>query len=187
MMLVIFTEEPSMKVFLETLIHRLYPKISLKLIAYQGKQDLEKNVARHIRNWHAPNCKFIVVHDQDSWDCVVLKDRLVTICSSAAPSVTVRIACHELESWYWGDLTAVSTAFSKPNITALLRKRSYRIADEIENPKSELKKYLPQYEQIAGAKAIAEHIDITRNTSHSFQVLFRTISEYADRSDQSNL
>jgi hypothetical protein len=180
MMLVIFTEEPSMKVFLETLIHRIYPKISLKIIAYQGKQDLEKNVARHIRNWHTPNSKFIVVHDQDSWDCIFLKDKLVTICSLAAPNVTIRIACHELESWYWGDLTAVSTAFGKSSIIVLSRKRKYRIADEIENPKSELKKQLPQYEQIAGAKAIAEYIDITRNTSHSFQVFFRTISKYAD-------
>jgi hypothetical protein len=180
MMLVIFTEEPSMKAFLETLIHRLYPEISLKIIAYQGKQDLEKNVARHIRNWHTPNSKFIVVHDQDSWDCVILKEKLVAICSSAAPNVTVRIACHELESWYWGDLDAVSTAFGKPSIMALSRKRKYRITDEIENPKGELKKYLPQYEQIAGAKAIAEHIDITHNISHSFQVFFRKVSEYAD-------
>jgi hypothetical protein len=169
MMLVIFTEEQSMKVFLETLIHRLYPKISLKIIAYQGKQDLEKNVARHIRNWHTPNSQFIVVHDQDSWNCVVLKDKLVAICNPAAPNVTVRIACHELESWYWGDLAAVSTAFDKPSITALSQKSRYRVVDAIVNPKNELKKQLTQYEQIAGAKAIAEHIDITRNTSHSFR------------------
>jgi hypothetical protein len=178
MMLVIFTEEPSMKTFLETLLYRLYSNISLKIIAYHGKQDLEKNVSRHIRNWLIPNSNFIIVHDQDSWDCIALKNKLMAICNATAPNISVRIACHELESWYWGDLWAVSNAFGKPNITSLSRKRKYRVTDLIENPKSELKKHIPQYEQIAGAKAIAEHIDITRNTSHSFQVFFSKVSEF---------
>jgi hypothetical protein len=173
-----------MKAFLETIIRRRYPEITLKIIAYHGKQDLEKNVARHMQNWRIPNSKFVVVHDQDNWDCVTLKNKLIAICCLAEPSVTVRIACHELESWYWGDLAAVSTAFGKPSITALSRKRKYRVADAIENPKSELKKHLPQYEQIAGAKAIAEHIDITRNTSHSFRVFFRKVSEYVGTADE---
>jgi hypothetical protein len=180
-MLVIFTEEPSMKAFLETVIRRLYPEILFTNRAYRGKQDLEANVAQHIQRWQMPNCKFIVVHDQDSWDCIALKNTLLAKCSAVSSNVTVRIACHELESWYWGDLTAVGTAFSKPNITSLSRNRKYRVPDAIVNPKSELKKHLPRYEQIAGAKAIAEHIDIKRNTSHSFQVFFRKVCEFADK------
>jgi hypothetical protein len=178
-MLVIFTEEPSMKAFLETLIHRLYPEIPLKIIAYSGKQDLEKNVVRHIKNWLAPDCKFIVVHDQDSWDCIELKNKLTAMCKSVRPNVTIRIACRELESWYWGDLTAVGTAFGKQELTSLTRKSKYRHPDMIENPKIELKRHLPQYEQISGAKAIAEFVDVNRNTSHSFQVFFRKVTEYA--------
>jgi hypothetical protein len=176
-MLVILTEESSMKVFLETLILRVYPGMQVTIIAYQGKQDLEKNIARHLKNWRTPDTKFIVVHDQDSWDCIALKRQLTAICDSAKPDVAVRIACRELESWYWGDITAVEAAFNIQSLQRLIRQRKYRDPDSIENPKYELKNRLPQYEQQAGARAIAEHIDVERNTSHSFQVFINKVNE----------
>jgi hypothetical protein len=180
-MLVILTEEPSMKVFLDTLIRRVYPDLPLTIKAYLGKQDLEKGVARFLRAWRTPDSHFIVIHDQDSWDCVELKRRLTAICDSARAGVAVRIACRELESWYWGDIAALETAFSKQGLQQLARRRNYRFPDSIVNPKHELKRYLPQYEQQAGARAIAEYIDIYRNTSHSFRVFINKVDEFARR------
>ncbi len=178
-MLVILTEEPSMKVFLETLIRRVYPNLQFTIKAYRGKQDLEKGVARFLRACRTPGWRFIVVHDQDRWDCLQLKRWLTTICNEARAGVAVRIACHELESWYWGDLAAVEIAFNKKNLQRLASRRNYREPDRIVSPKNELRRYLPQYEQQAGARAIAEHIDIGRNTSHSFRVFMNKLDEFS--------
>jgi hypothetical protein len=178
-MLVIFAEEPSMKIFLETLIQRVYPDLQLTVKAYRGKQDLEKGVPRFLRAWKVPDTRFIVVHDQDSWDCVDLKKKLTEICDFEKSGVAIRIACHELESWYWGDIAAVEAAFNKHGLVRLTQQRNYRVSDNIMNPKKELKRYLPQYEQIAGARAIAEHFDIEHNTSHSFQVFISKVGEFA--------
>jgi len=178
-MLVILTEEPSMKVFVETLVSRLFPELITKVIAYRGKQDLEKGLPKLLKNWRTPNSHFIIIHDQDSWDCVRLKQKLQAVCDSIRSNVTVRIACVELESWYWGDLAAVEKAFDKTGLQSLARRRNYRVPDKIQNPKTELQKHLPQYEQQVGARAIAAHIDPDRNTSHSFGVFFKSLSDKA--------
>lgn len=52
----------------------------------------------------------------------------------------------------------------------LRNSRKYRIPDEIADPKAVLKKELPEMTQIDGAKRIAEHMNIMRNSSHSFRV-----------------
>ncbi len=175
MMLVILTEEQSMKVFLETLILRNYPEISFKIIPHRGKQDLEKHIHIILKSWRIPNSMFIVVHDQDSWDCRLLKAELQTKCDSVRSGVVVRIACREIESWYWGDLPAVEQAFDGARLQSLSKKKNYRVPDNIVNPKDELHKHLPRYEQLAGAKSIAEHIVIERNTSHSFRVFISSL------------
>lgn len=46
-----------------------------------------------------------------------------------------------------------------------------RIPDEIVNPKEELQRYLPEHQQIEGARRIAPHIDIANNSSTGFQIL----------------
>jgi hypothetical protein len=174
-MLLILTEEQSMKVFLETLIARYYPKLEFRIIPHRGKQDLEKHIPKILRNWNVPDTRFLIIHDQDSHDCLLLKAELQALCDSIRPDVIVRIACMELEAWYWGDLLAVERAFGKTKLQSLSRKSKYRVPDKINNPKSELKRYLPPYEQISGAKLIAQHADIERNTSHSFQVLLKSL------------
>jgi len=178
-MLVILTEEPSMKLFIETLVRRYFPNLSVKVKAYRGKQDLEKGIPKILKSWQIPNTYFIVVHDQDSWDCRVLKHNLKEICDSIRSGVVIRIACTELESWYWGDLVAVERAFNRNGLTSLMRKKKYRVPDNIINPKDELKKHLPKYEQQAGARVIAENIDAFNNTSYSFNKFFQSLSDMA--------
>src|SRR5690606_41825053 len=50
---------------------------------FEGKQDLEKRLPIRLRAWQNPDARFIVMRDQDSGDCVVIKQGLVNICSSA--------------------------------------------------------------------------------------------------------
>jgi hypothetical protein len=180
-MLVILTEEASMKVFLEVLINRNFPALQYRIIAHQGKQDLEKHIPIVLKSWKTPDSRFIIVHDQDSWDCRMLKTALQTECETIRTGVIIRIACVELEAWYWGDLKAVSEAFNKPKLPQLSRRSTYRIPDEIENPKAELQRHIPRYEQLSGARAIAEHLDAERNTSHSFNVFYRSLKEIASK------
>ncbi|MGV2390610.1 MAG UNVERIFIED_CONTAM: DUF4276 family protein [Microcystis novacekii LVE1205-3] len=45
--------------------------------------------------------------NQDSHDCQKLKKELGEICQNASDAqVLIRIICHELESWFLGDLAA---------------------------------------------------------------------------------
>ncbi|MDR2898637.1 MAG: DUF4276 family protein [Spirochaetaceae bacterium] len=178
-MVVILTEEPSMQLFLETLISRYYPNLLFKVIPHRGKQDLEKHIPKILKSWHVPNSHFLIVHDQDSWDCRTLKNNLQSICNAIRPGVVVRIACVELEAWYWGDLLAVEQAFGRHDLQSLSGKSKYRIPDSIVNPKDELRKHLPHYEQLDGAKRIAEYAMIDRNTSNSFQVFIKSLQGIA--------
>jgi hypothetical protein len=169
MKLVFMLEEPSMKAFLDILLPRFLPKeVSFQTIPHTGKSDLIKSIPHKLRAWQDKDAKFIIVHDQDSANCFDLKQKIQEICNNARPSVLVRIACKELEAWYFGDLYAVSRAYSK-DLLPIARKRKYRMPDMIENPKAELRKFLPEHQQINGARLIAPLIDIEHNSSHSFQ------------------
>ena len=129
----------------------------------------EKSIPIKLKAWNIPDSKFIVVQDQDSNDCKALKGELQKLCMECGREVLVRIACHELEAWYWGDLKALEQAYQK-DLSKVARKRKYRIPDDIVAPKHELQKLLPEHQQMEGAKRIAQYIDIDRNTSTSFRV-----------------
>lgn len=61
--------------------------------------------------YRQPETRFVVLIDQDSNDCIVLKDRLSGLCQEGGrENCLVRIVCHELESWFLGDLEAVGQA-----------------------------------------------------------------------------
>ena len=180
MKLVFFLEERSMKELLDGILPRILPDgVSFLTIAHQGKSDLEKSLPIKLKGWNEPDTKFIVVHDQDSNNCVELKQKLKKLCAGYGKEVLIRISCHELEAWYWGDLSAVSKAFGR-DISTLSNKRKYHIPDMIENPKQELKRYLPGMGQIDSARRIAAHMSITKNTSHSFNVFVQGVITLCD-------
>lgn len=104
MNLVFLLEEPSMKEFLEGLLPRVIPGIPHRLIPHEGKQDLEKSLPRKLKAWQDPQSRFVVIRDQDSGDCRVIKDRLRQLCEAADRNdVLIRIACRELEAWFLAD------------------------------------------------------------------------------------
>ncbi len=179
MNIVFLLEEASAKYLLESLLPRILPPgIIYQLIPHEGKQDLEKSIPRKLAAWNTPDTKFVIVHDQDSNDCIELKSAIRQLCDKSNKSVLIRIACRELESWYFGDLKAVSSAYGR-DLTALSQKSKYRNPDRIGNPKQELRKLVPEYEQIAGARKIGPLMDLENNTSKSFNVLLEGIRRFA--------
>ena len=171
--LVFFLEEPSAKALLEGLLPRLLPEqVTTRYVIFEGKQDLEKQLEGKLRGWRLPNSRFVVLRDQDSGDCEAIKRELRAKCTSAGKAeALVRIACRELEAWYFGDLAAVERAILRPNLTLYAAKAKYRETDEIVSPSRELRMITGQaYQKVSGSRAIGPHLSLTANRSRSFRV-----------------
>lgn len=168
MKIIFLLEEKSMKTLLDIILPKIIPSsIDFCTIPHSGKSDLQSSIPKKLRAWSEPDVKFVIVQDQDSEDCIKLKNNLLNLCEPTGRNFLVRIACKELESWYFGDLKAVSKAYNK-DLEKLKTKSKFRIPDKIENPKDELRKLIPAHQQIMGAKLIGPFMDIEQNTSHSF-------------------
>ncbi|EGJ29996.1 MULTISPECIES: DUF4276 family protein [Moorena] len=179
--LIFMLEEPSMKNVLDQLLPQIIPnEITYICITHQGKQDLWKSIPKKIQAFqYSPDTRFIIVHDQDSHDCKKLKSELLEICQTAGKSknVMIRIICHELESWFLGDLAAVEKAYRmKPDsLSKQQSKQKYRNPDQLDSAKQELKRLVKEYYPGTHSKKIAPHLSLTDNTSHSFQVFIKGI------------
>jgi hypothetical protein len=170
--LLFLLEEPSAKDLLQGLLPRLLPAtVAPEFLVFEGKQDLERNVARKIRGWQRPDTCFVILRDQDAGDCLDVKRRLVELVPASHRGRTVvRVACRELESWILGDWPAVATAFEAPRLGGNRDKRAYRAPDQLANPVQELRKFLPAYQKRDGARRLGVLLDPERNCSHSFRV-----------------
>ncbi len=175
--LVFFLEERSAKEMLQGLLPKFLPDNIFPIyVVFQGKQDLEKQLPVKLKGWSKPNTVFIVMRDQDSGDCLAIKQSLVQKCVAAGkPDVLVRIACHELESWYLGDLQAVENAIGPSNISN--RQQRYRSPDDLSNPSQALKRISSKYQKISGSRAIGEKLNIDDNRSRSFNVFIAGIRQ----------
>ena len=171
--LVFLLEEKSAEEMLKGILPKILPPdVSPIFITFEGKSDLDNNVERKIRGWRTPDSYFVVMRDQDSADCRLVKDHLVQKCISAGRrDVLVRIACHELESFYLGDLAAVEQAYSLH--LSSQRSKKYRTPDVLANAADELRKITKsEYQKIDGARRIAEHLKLDgSNCSTSFNML----------------
>jgi len=175
--LVFCLEEPSAREMLKGLLPKLLPEgFEVRYLVFEGKQDLEKRLPKRLRAWQRPDARFIVLRDKDSADCVALKQRLTQLCEDAGRGDTlVRIACHELESWYLGDLAAVASAVGRASIAEQQEKRKFRNPDHLANPSQELKRLAPEYQKVSGSRAIGPHLSIENNRSTSFNVFISGI------------
>jgi len=172
--LVCFLEEPSAKEMLKGVLPRLLSEdIEYTYIVFDGKQDLEKQLTRKLRGWLKPNSVFLVMRDQDSADCYSVKEKLLHLCKESGKSnVIVRVACRELESFYFGDLKAVEEGLGIKNLVKHKRKSKYRIPDDIINPCDELEKLTGGvYQNVMGSRSIAPFLSLENNTSNSYKVL----------------
>lgn len=182
MKLVFLLEEPSMKYILDELLPQILPTgVTFQTIPHNGKRDLEKSLPRKLRAWNEPgDVRFVIVHDQDNKDCIALKQRLLALCQGTGRKVLVRIACQELESWYFGDIQALAQAYGREKISDIVRQKKYRIPDAIPNPKEILYKLIPEHQQISGAKRVAPFMNIEKNTSTSFHCFISGIHKLID-------
>ena len=181
--LVFLLEEESAKAMLQGLMPRLFPdagQIDVRYLAFEGKQDLDRNITKYIRGWLNREAAFLVLRDQDRHkDCGEVKRRLVRSCEAAGKRKTrVRLACRELEAFYLGDLAAVEVGLGVKGIGRLQDKAKFRDPDRLVNPSAELAKLTKdRYAKVAGSRAIGQHLHLTDNRSKSHSHLVRAIRE----------
>lgn len=177
MNLVFMVEELSMKVFLEGFLPRVLPDgLYYRILAHEGKSDLQKSIPRKLRAWQAPDAKFIILHDQDASDCRQLKEKLVKLCREGGrPDAVVRVVCRELESWFVGDFPAVAQAFGQPKLSDLGAKSKYRNPDALQSPARELGALIRGYGKVGAARSLGEVLEPERCRSHSFSVFLQSI------------
>jgi hypothetical protein len=177
---VFLLEEPSMRNFLEELLPRLAPGLPFTLIAHEGKSDLEKSLPRKLRGWRTPGARFVVVRDQDSGDCLVIKARLAAIARDAGkPEAIVRIACRELEAWLLGDPSGLARALGRPELAHVGTKEKFRDPDRLGSPSRELESLLGVYSKTSGARAAGQHVSWQTNSSRSFAHFIRAVQQLA--------
>ncbi len=184
--LVFLLEEASANAVLESLLPRLLaPEISFRLIPFEGKQDLEKQLARKIRGYQNPQARFIVLRDQDNHpDCTRLKDGLIQLCKDSGKEsyCLVRIACTELETYYLADLAAVEAALELKGLAKQQGNKKFRSPDRLGNPSKELRALTQSsYEKVRGSRAIGRHLQLDNERSPSFRNLVAGIQRMAQQ------
>lgn len=169
-----------MRVTLERLLASHFPHreraVDWMVIEYEGKSDLEKNIAQKMRGWTYGNPFFVILRDADGGDCMALKRNLEEIASSTGGKYSVRIVCQELESWFLGDSEAVLTAYPECKYSHATAK--FRNPDRLNNAAQELHKLTSDRSKPARAARITPHLDPARNVSPSFQVFFATLQQH---------
>ena len=180
--LVFFLEGPSERAVLKGLLPRLLSDDTIpRYVVFEGKSDMKKQLPKKLRGWRTPDSRFVVLRDKDRADCVRVKNELVEICQKAGkPNALVRIACHELESWYLGDLKAVELGMGLPGLADRQLRSKYRDPDRLANPAQELERVTRtkdgnRYQKVSGSRAIGPHLSVDasggqENRSRSFRV-----------------
>lgn len=178
--LVFLLEERSAEAMLKTLVPRiLQADTHFRCIPFEGKQDLEKQMARKIRAYQNEQARFIVLRDQDSHpSCEAVKRNLLDLCeaSGKAPRCLVRIACRELETFYLADLQAVEQALEMRGLVRHQLNKKFRAPDGLGSPSRELKTLTGNlYEKVAGSRAIGNYLQLDNARSPSFLHLVAAI------------
>jgi len=183
--IVFMTEEESM----ERALRELLPKVTTDfregehwlILSHEGKRDLEKSYPRKMRAWREPGVRFIILRDNDGADCRVLKERLISRIAPGAPGYLVRIVCQELESWFLGDLEALSNAYPGATRERRWRRLTSKDPDTLGDASELVGKLTRTKAKCARATEIASRMDPGRNRSGSFRVfvdgLNRLLSE----------
>jgi hypothetical protein len=177
--IVFFLEEPSAQEMLKVMLPRMinpFDEVSFRYVVFEGKSDLEENIERKLRAWKQPgDTRFVILRDQDSGDCRLIKQSLLSKCQSVSESkILVRIACRELESWYLGDLLAVEKGLEITNLAKYQGNKKFRNPDNLNNASEELHKLTSKrYQKVASSRKIGKHLSLQHNQSHSFQVFIK--------------
>jgi hypothetical protein len=180
--LVCLLEEPSAEEMLKGVLKNILLKdIIVHYMVFEGKQDLERRLVKRMQYWQKPDSVFLVMRDKDSGDCKLIKQGLLDkVTKAEKQDVTIiRIACHELESFYLGDLFAVEKGLVINGLSRRQQNQKYRTPDVLANASDELSKLTKKtYQKIGGSRAIAPYLKIDgSNTSHSFNILLEGLKK----------
>lgn len=177
--LVFFLEGDAEKEMLDGILPRILPKnFFYTPITFEGKSDMEKRLTKKIRGYNNPNAFFVVLRDQDAGDCIKIKKSLQEKCIEAGRKhFLIRIACHELESWYLADLSAVEKGLNIKGLTDKQNQKLLRTPDKYPNPLNTLEKIAPSYQKISGSRAISQYMDLDNHRSNSFKVFIQGIKK----------
>lgn len=192
----LLVEEPSMEAALRLLLPKILGDLSFEVYAHQCKDELLLRLPERLRGygrrrksdaWFRDHCGIVVVVDRDDGSCVGLKQHLEIVakeaglltCTAAKGKssymVANRLAIEELEAWYFGDWHAVCAAYPKVSAT-VPSKASYRNPDDIAGGTWEAFERVLQrtgyftggLRKVEAARAVAAHMEPSRNTSQSF-------------------
>ena len=183
--IVFFLEEYSAEVMLEGFLPKLLPKqVQYRCIVFEGKQDLDGQIVKRMRGYRVPNTRFVVLRDQDLGDCKIIKKELAKKCSEAGhPNSLIRIACHELESWYLADLSAVEKGLGLSNLARKYQnKKPFSLPDSSHRPAQMLKKIASSYQKIGGSRSIGPHLNPKNKRSRSFAVFVEGLKKLCSSS-----
>jgi hypothetical protein len=181
---VFLLEEPSMQALLDGLLPRLVngwvTNRHFLCIPHEGKTDLDRSIARKLAAWRIPGDRFVIVRDNDGADCLAVKQRLQGLCETAGrPDTLVRLVCQELESWYLGDLRALAEAFGEPKADTAARRKRYSRPDEWLKASTEVRRLIPAFQKIGGARLMAQALEPNRSRSKSFHVFVLAVRRLA--------
>ena len=170
--IVFFLEEPSAEAMLEVFLPKVLPEgLLYRCIVFEGKHDLEKQLVRRMRGYRVPGARFVVLCDQDAAECKVIKKAIAKKCIEAnRPGALIRIACHELESWYLADLSAVERGLGLSGLVRYQNERQFSSPDHHPSPAQTLKSIAPSYQKVGGSRSIGPYLDPGNTRSRSFAV-----------------
>lgn len=186
--MIFLLEEPSMRVLLDELLPQLFPGWvdgqHFQCIPHEGKSDLDRSIPRKLANWRIPGDRFVIVRDNDNADCGNLKARLRSLCEqSGRPDTLIRLVCQELESWYLGDLASLAAAFHLPKLDTPANRKRFAQPDDWKKPSVEVKRLVPAFHKISGARAVGRHLRPENNRSKSLQVFVAGVCRLAAEMD----
>jgi hypothetical protein len=195
----LLVEEPSMEAFLRSLLPRLLPQDrTFQVHPFQGKDDLLVKLEARLRayaTWIPEDWRIVVIVDRDDGDCRKLKSQLEDsakksgLCTRAQArgrswQLVNRIAVEELEAWYFGDWTAVCTAYPKVPGTQT-RREGFRDPDAVAGGTWEAFERIMQRHgyfkgglgKVEAARVLGAVVDPERSTSSSFRHFWNAIAE----------
>lgn len=175
-------EERSMKHVLSIVLPKLFPDLQEErdyfLRHHNGKDDLEQAIPRFIAGvGKNAGIKVVIVRDQDTEDCKIVKERLTGLCKNASIPPLIRIACRELESWYLGDREAIAKAY--PEFEKNKHKAKFRNnPDSITKPSKLLNDAIRSFQKGVACKKIPPYMELEKNSSHSFNQLITGLRKF---------
>jgi hypothetical protein len=189
----VLVEEPSAKAALDRLLPKIIQgKTRFAIRNFGSKYKLLKELSKRLAGYakqiqRGENLRILVLVDQDSDDCMALKQKLENfalergLATKSHPDVqgrfvvVNRVVVEELESWFIGDPEALRRAFPKlppAKNKGIFAKPDNQNGKAWESLHRFLKKhgiYKNNYPKIEAATKISPFLDLKRNRSPSFQ------------------